>query len=357
MKEKCWKFYLCPEDAWESMLSECLKAEKSIDFEQFILVNDEIGKRFLDIFVEKANQGVRVRLLCDSAGSYGFYNSQLAKQLIKQGVEIKFFNNVSPWRIKNFTSWFFRDHKKILLIDSKVGFTGGVGIEKAMRGWRDTQVKIYGPVVDEMQYVFNQMWEIVEQGKFIRFKFPSYLSGKFRFFTVSPHFKQRIYYRKFINKIRSAKKYIFLTTPYFVPNQRFFINLIKAANRGVDVRIIVPENSDHPFVDVAGRSYFGIALKAGIKIYLYRNRVMHAKTAVMDDNWASVGSANLDNLSLLLNYEANLVSEDIDFVSELKEHFINDFLASRVLTFEEWQRRSWLEKVYELITWPFHSLL
>jgi len=357
MEDTTWQFYLNSEDAWEGMLADCVKAEKSIDFEQFILVNDEIGKRFFDVFIEKVKQGVKVRLICDSAGSYGFYNSSFSKKLIKEGLEIKFFNHISPWRIKNFTSWFFRDHKKIMIIDGKIGYTGGVGIDNSMKGWRDTQVKISGPVVDEMQYVFNQMWEIIEQGKFLRFKFPPYLSGKSRFFTVSPHFRQRIYYRKFINKIKTADKFIFLTTPYFVPNQRFFIHLRRAAIRGVDVRIIVPENSDHPLVDTASRSYFGLTLKAGVKIYLYKDRMMHAKTAVIDDSWSSVGSVNLDNLSLLLNYEANLVSEDVLFIAQLKEHFINDFLASRELTFEEWQKRSWLEKVMELITWPFHSLL
>ena len=272
-------------------------------------------------------------------------------------MEVKFYNPISPWRLKNFTSLFFRDHKKILIIDSTIGYTGGVGVEKSMSLWRDTQVRVIGPVVSEMQYVFNRMWKITELGLFLKFRFPPSLDGHFRFFTVSPHFRQRFFYRRMINKIRSAKKYVYLTTPYFVPNQRFFINLRRAAKRGVDVRLIVPKNSDHPFVDAASRSYFGLALKADIKIYLYNNNVMHAKTVIIDDNWASVGSANLDNMSMLLNYEANLVSEDHKFIAELKDHFINDMLDASILTLEKWRGRSIFQKIYELITWPFHSLL
>lgn len=357
MEATNWKFYLKVEHAWKAMFDDCRQAVSSIDFEQFILINDEIGKKFFDLFFEKAKQGVKIRLLCDSAGSYSFYNSHLAKKLRQAGVEVNFFNHISPWRIKNITSWFFRDHKKILIIDSKIAYTGGVGIEKHMQHWRDTQVRITGPVVEEFKYVFNHMWEIVENGRFLKFKFASIFPGDFRFLTVSPHFRQRFFYRKMINKIKSSKKYIYLTTPYFIPNQRFFINLLRAARRGVDVRIIVPERSDHPFVDSAGKSYFGLALKAGIRIFLYRGQIMHAKTAVIDDSWASVGSANLDNLSLLFNYEANLVSEDNEFISEIKEHFVTDFLAAKEVTFEDWKNRSVFEKIIELITWPFHTIL
>jgi cardiolipin synthase len=357
MEETSWKFYLTASEAWEAMLEDCAKAQVCIDFEQYILSNDEIGKKFFEVFLAKVKAGVKVRLLCDSAGSHGFHNSGSAKALIKAGVMINFFNPISPWRLKNFTSLFFRDHKKILIIDSKIGYTGGVGIEKVMANWRDTHIRIVGPIVHEMQYVFNRMWKIVEYGIFLKFRFPYSFPGAFRFFTVSPHFRQRFFYRRLINKIKSAKNFIYLTTPYFVPNQRFFISLTRAARRGVDIRLIVPKNSDHPFVDAASRSYFGLALKAGIKIYLYKDNVMHAKTAVIDDNWASVGSANLDNMSMLLNYEANLVSEDHKFIGELKDHFINDLMFASELSLEDWQGRSIFQKIYELITWPFHSLL
>jgi len=357
MQETNWKFYLNSEDAWEAMLADCAVAKISIDFEQFIFVNDEVGKKFFDVFISKVKEGVKVRLLCDSAGSYSLYNSVFANELQKQGIEIRFFNPISPWRLKNFTSWFFRDHKKILIVDSEIGYTGGVGIDKKLEGWRDAQVRVVGPVVLEMSQAFEKMWEIVDFGRFIKFKNNRTKEGDFHFHTNSPHFRQRFFYRRLNDAIRQAKEYVYLTTPYFVPSQHFFLILRRAVKRGVDVRIIIPEKSDHPLVDAAGRSYFGLALKWGIKIYRLKNGMLHTKIAIIDDKWASVGSANLDNLSLLFNYEANLISEDRMFVGELKNHFINDLLVAEDLVGEEWRNRSIWQKFVELLTWPFHTIL
>ena len=130
-----------------------------------------------------------------------------------------------------------------------------------------------------------------------------------------------------------------------------------AARRGVDVRLIVPNASDHPIVDIATQSYFWIMLKAGVRIYLYRDHVLHAKTVIIDDDWASVGSANLDSLSLLLNYEANLVGTNHTFVSELRGHFMEDLNRSREVIFSDWKKRSWFRKLFEAITWPIHKFL
>lgn len=354
MSETTWKFYLNSDEAWEAMLADCAKAETSIDFEQFILINDEVGKRFFDLFVLKVKQGVKVRLLCDSAGSYSFYNSSFANQLKKEGIEIEFYNPISPWRLSNFTSWFFRDHKKILIVDSWIGYTGGVGVEKKLSGWRDSQTRIVGPVVKDMQYAFDRMWQIAKKGRFLKFRTAKTLKDGFGFITNSPHFRQRFFYKRLIRAIRSAKEYIYLTTPYFVPSEHFFLVLRRAAKRGVDVRLIVPQKSDHDYVDAAGSSYFGVALRAGIRIYQYKTTMMHTKTAVVDDNWATVGSANLDNLSLLFNYEAHLVSEQPRFIAQLKDHFVNDILFCDEMKVEEWQKRSLAQKVKELVTWPFH---
>jgi len=130
-----------------------------------------------------------------------------------------------------------------------------------------------------------------------------------------------------------------------------------AARRGVDVRLIVPDVSDHPFVDRATQSYFWIMLKAGVRIYLYRDHILHAKTVVIDDDWASVGSANLDNLSLLFNYEATLVGTNRTFVGQLREHFMEDITQSHEVIFTAWKRRSLMRKILEAATWPLHKFL
>jgi cardiolipin synthase A/B len=201
------------------------------------------------------------------------------------------------------------------------------------------------------------MWQIIEAGHFCRFRLDRYKMADFRFWTNSPHFRQRYYYRRLAREIRRADKYIYLTTPYFIPNQRLSISLAMAVRRGVDVRLITPRHSDHRFVDLARNSYYSLALKAGVKIYHYDGATLHAKTVIIDDEWASIGSANLDNLSLLFNYEANLVSTDRAFVAELKDHFVNDLLQSERLELEKWQQRSIMVKFLELLTWPFHSLM
>ncbi len=339
------------------MLADCRNAQVSIDMEQYIFEHDEIGKRFIHVLEDKAREGVRVRLLCDAAGSYDLFNSVHVQHLIAHGVEVLFFNPISPWRINNYSSWLFRDHRKVLVIDSHIGYIGGVGVHQRMHNWRDTQVRIEGSVVHELAYVFEQMWNRTQEGRFFRFSKPQAFTKYFYFLTNSPRFHQRFIYHSLIDAIRGARSHVYLTTPYFIPDLRLVRVLRLAARRGVDVRLIVPDASDHPIVDIATQSYFWIMLKARVRIFLYHDHVLHAKTAIIDDDWASVGSANLDNLSLLFNYEANLVSTNRAFVRELREHFIVDQSSSKEVLLPDWKQRSRMRKLFEAISWPIHKFL
>jgi cardiolipin synthase len=339
------------------MLADCAQAKSSIDFEQFILLNDEIGSAFFELFIAKAKAGVKVRLICDAAGSYGFYNSSLPAKLRQEGIEVRFYNPIQPWRMRNVTSWFFRDHRKLLVVDSSIGFTGGVGVEKKLAGWKDTHVRLTGMVVREMQYAFEKMWQTMEDGRYRPLRFGQFGQNDIHFLTNGPHFRQRFYYRRLMNAIRTAKDYIYLTTPYFVPSQHFLIRLKQAARRGVDVRLIVPKKSDHDLVDTASKVHFGTCMRSGIKIYQFRNGMIHTKSAIVDDRWAAVGSSNLDNLSLLFNYEANLVVENKLFISELKQYFIDDILNCDLIDPLEWAKRPMHQRFWEWCSLPFHGLL
>lgn len=361
-----WQIFLHAHDAWEQMLADCRAAQVSIDLEQYIFEYDTIGKQFADILERKAREGVHVRLLCDAAGSFNFFNSVHAHRLAASGIEVLFFNPIKPWRINTYVSWFFRDHRKLLIIDSHIGHIGGVGIHRRMERWRDTQVRIAGSVVHELEQAFDQMWNRTLEERFFRFSEPSFDTDTrrgrspakhFYVLTNSPRFRQRFIYHSLIDAIRNAQSVIYLTAPYFIPDLRLTRVLRLAARRGVDVRLIIPDASDHPIVDRAAQSYFGVMLKAGVRIYLYRDHVLHAKTVIIDDGWASVGSANLDNLSLLFNYEVNLVGTNRAFVSQLREHFIADLRQSREVMFADWKNRSWIRKVLEAITWPIHKFL
>ena len=339
------------------MYADCEKAQKTIDFEVYIFSVDVIGQRFIDLFIKKSQEGVRVRLLLDMQGSYAFYISRLPEELQRSSIEVKFFNPVSPWRITNFTSNFFRTHKKLLVIDHTIVHTGGVNIRDDMKDWRDSHVRLQGELAEEASFIFARMWRIVEQGKFLPFHKPSIYVKNFAFRTNSPHFRQRFIYNELIDVIRSAKKYVYLTTPYFVPDIRLLRVIRLAAKRGVDVRILLPRNSNFRSADLAAQSYFTLLLKAGVKVYRYSGLMLHAKTAVVDRNWASVGSFNLDSLSLLFNYELNVVSNSEDFAFELQEIFLKDLQnAERVLS-EKWYKRSVLRKMLEATTWPIHKFL
>jgi cardiolipin synthase len=310
MPEVTTQFYTKTSDAWDTMLSDIKSAKESIDIEQYIFVVDAVGKRFLNLLIDKARDGVKVRLLCDTVGSYTFYRSPIPEELKRVGIEVKFFNPISPWRIANFTSNFFRDHRKIMIIDNAIGHIGSDCVDERMRNWRDTHMRVIGPIVTDLKETFEVVWSHVQNIFRIRFRRIIHFVKKFDLLTNSPSLRQRYVYQAMINNIRNAQKYIYLTTPYFVPDTRLFRVMRLAAKRGVDVRLLLPSMADHIFIDHARESYFTLALKSGIKIYLYYPEMMHAKAAVIDDVWATAGSYNLDNLSAIFNLESNIASDD-----------------------------------------------
>jgi cardiolipin synthase len=357
MTETYWKITTRAEDAWEEMLIDCAQAQTSIDIEQFIFQDDAIGKRFFEIILQKARAGLHVRLLLDAARCFSLMNSSRAAELEQAGALLQFFNPISPWRVKHFSWWPFRDHRKLLIVDSSIGHIGGVGINAEMQGWRDTNVRIVGPVVKDMETSFRQMWRNAVLGKFCRFKKPSVGADGFQILTNSPHVGQRFMYRRLLAAMRTSRQYIYLTTPYFIPDIRFFRIMRKAARRGVDVRILLPDQSDHPFIDIAAGSYFGLALKSGVRFYKYRGAVIHAKTGMVDDMWGTVGSMNLDSQGFVWSHEANVISSDRVFVQELKKQFLRDLSLAEEVIEKNWKERPRSQKILELLSWPFHKFL
>jgi cardiolipin synthase len=351
------EFYTNTKQTWDALLEAIGQAKTSIDFEQYIFTVDEIGRKFIELFIEKAKQGVKVRLLLDMAGSVGMYRSLLLPELHKLGIEIRFFNPIKAWRLLNFSANFFRDHRKITIIDKTIGFIGGVGIQSDMADWRDTHIKVEGPLVVDFADSFERVWTTVKRGTLAKTGTSRQFVKNFTLLTNSPRFHQRHIYQTLVSNIRNARSYVYLTTPYFIPDVPLFRALQVAARRGVDVRLIVPAIADHLFIDHARETYFTLALKAGIKIYRYQPVMMHAKTAAIDDEWATVGSFNLDSLSFLFNHEANVASTEEDFVLKIKEQFEEDLKSCEQIKYEEWVKRSFRKKFLEFLTWPVHGLL
>jgi cardiolipin synthase len=358
MTEKVsWKFFLTPPEAVQAMYDACSAARISIDFEQYIIEDNEQGRWFIDVLAQKAAQGVRVRLLCDASGSSSLLGSPTLTAAEKAGVQVRVFNPIKPWLPHKLLSWFLRDHRKLAVIDGKIGFIGGVNIRMYVNDRRDTHVRIEGPVIKEFQAAFNRIWEKTGIGKRM-FAFDRPLvPGVFTLLTNSPYIHQRFTYWAYVRQIRAAKKYIYITTPYFIPDWRIFRALKGAARRGVDVRIIVPNSPDWKIVRFANTSFYARALRVGIRIMEFGPQFNHAKTCVIDDAWACVGSSNMDSLSLLLNYEADLAGTDSKFVADLKNIFEDDLKQSAEILRRDWRRRPFLHKLLEQLLRPLHRFI
>lgn len=354
-----WKFYTNNPDAWNGMLDACSKATTSIDLEIFIFTPDAIGQRFIDICARKAAEGVQVRFIWDAAGSFTFFASSAIEDLRKKGIELRFFKRFFPgvFSMHRYTSWYFRDHHRTMVIDGKVGFTGSTSIETRMETWRDTMVRIEGPVVKDMQAAFEQMWGRAVGKRVAKRPEEFHEDYDFEYLSTTPFPRTRHLYRRILDAIRSAEKNIFITVPYFVPNHKLARVIRLAAHRGVDVRILLPAASDFPMVDLGARTFFHQYLKAGVSIYLYPGKMVHTKSIVIDGEWSTIGTMNLDHISLLYNYEANLVSHNKKFAEELTTHFREDIEHAHRVTLDEWNRRFFVEKIATFFVRFFRGFL
>jgi len=332
-----WRFYLSPREAWDAMYDDCEQATKSIELEQYILENDAIGRKFMRLFIQKAAQGIRVFVIFDKFGSQTLVGSRLVRLLRRGGGRFRFYNWVTyldllrPWR------WYPRKHVKALLIDSQIAYTGGVCFALRMRDWRDTHIRITGPVVAQFRQAFDQAQR--RRGITKRPTLPKDGNGEFTYLQNYPRFSWFAIYDELIRAITRAEHYIYLTTPFFAPNRRFRRLLANAALRGVDVRILVPKQSEFTFVDWICLSYSHGLLRAGVRIFRYRPFMLHSKTVVSDDHWGTVGSTNMDILSFFRNRESNIVTTNVAAVAELKQQFMADLEESDELTLEAMSRQ------------------
>jgi len=332
-----WQFYYHPHATWEAMYAECEKAEKSIEFEQYILEDDAVGRRFMELFIQKAQQGLKVFLICDRFGSAQLTRSAQVKRFRTAGGIMHFYNPINGWRLFTPWRWFPRTHTKTLLIDSKVAFTGGVCLAERMKDWRDTHVRVTGPVVEQIREAFDDI-----EGRIDRrhgHKVTRRQKVKDLFYLMNrPRQKRHVIYREFIKAVREAKSYIYITSAYFIPNRNFLRAVRQAHQRGVDIRVLVPEHSDVPMADWLRLSYTPRFFESGLRIFHYTQTVLHCKTAIIDDRWATVGSTNFDIISFFHNREANIIITDKEAVAELKAQFFRDMENAVELTHMQWEK-------------------
>lgn len=350
LDETKYTLYTDNEKAWNNMLSDCAQATKSIDLEQFIFYTDDFGRRLIDICAERARNGVKVRFLWDAAGSFTLWGSDIKKELKEKGIELVYWRTLIPgyYNVPNFRSWYLRNHRRSLIIDQKIGYTGSICILDSMKNWRDTNVRLEGRILLEMSNSFERMWERATKEKILSRRI-LIKNSPFHYVTNFPAPGRRHLYKQIVEAIKRAKSHIYITTPYLVPTGRLHRLIKHASENGVDVRILLPEKTDHPTVDLGGRSYFSSLLQSGVRIFLYTGNMIHSKSIAIDGVWSTVGSLNLDQISLLYNYEANIVSEDPAFARELESHFMNDLRQTKEIHFKDWQNRFFIEKIPEIL--------
>jgi cardiolipin synthase len=346
-----WTLYASNEEAWAAILADCAAAKESIALEQYIFVNDEFGKKLIDTCIERASKGVKVRFLWDAAGSFTLWGSNIAEDLKNKNIKLVFWKTLIPdySKVPNWRSWFLRDHRRTLVIDGNVGYTGSMSVYDKMKNWRDTNVRLEGGVVREMENAFDRMWARATKTHNTMPKRIKVRDREFRYITNYPAPGRRHIYAEMLEVIRSARHYIYVTTPYFVPTRRLIRVLRLAARRGVDVKLIIPETSNYYSVDLGARSYFNTLLESGVRIFLYSGNMIHAKTAVIDGDWATVGTMNLDRISLLYNFEANIISGNTKFAEEMAALFVRDMHESQEVISKDWHDRFFVEKIPEML--------
>ncbi|MEE9523489.1 MAG: phospholipase D-like domain-containing protein, partial [Thermodesulfovibrionales bacterium] len=323
----------------------------------YIFKNDDTGTQLAGILKKKASEGVRVCVLYDHFGSI-FTPHSFWMDLRNDGVEVRASR---PFKWKAIGDYIHRDHRKLIVIDGKVAFTGGLNIADEYRGhglmrhkkggWRDTAIKLEGPVAGKLHDIFSKTW-LFWKGDPIDIKGSINGLSADKGLKVITIFSSSSRGRKSIRKllywcIRNAKQSICLTTAYFTPSRRMMFVLREAVQRGVKVRLLLPGFSDMKAVMYAGRASFSELLKWGVDIYLYRESVLHAKSYMFDGVFCVIGSANLDFQSLRKNDEGNIGVYDEGFAGEMEVIFNRDIERSKKIEFEEWIKRPLLKKILE----------
>jgi cardiolipin synthase len=331
------------------------EAKELVCLEFYIFRNDETGTELAEILRKKASEGVRVHILYDHFGSIGT-PMKFWRYLREAGVEIRASR---PFKWTRPFHYVHRDHRKLIIIDGEKAFTGGLNIANEYRGyrrftkkrgaWRDTGIFLEGPIAKNLLDTFKNAWEIWKGNPI---PFDRQLEPSESGVPVLPIFASSARGRRMMRKllhfsINQSRKSIYLTTAYFTPSRRMLQVLENAVTRGADVKLLLPGKSDIRAAHYAARASFTKLLKAGVEIYNYSGEVLHAKTAVFDECWSVIGSANLDFQSLRRNDEGNVGIMDCDFGRKMTEMFFKDLEKSEKIILENWLQRPFTEKVKE----------
>jgi cardiolipin synthase A/B len=335
-------------------------ATDSVCLEFYTICDDQTGRMVADALIATAQRGARVFLLYDYVGCFDT-PAAFFKRLAKGGVSCCAFN---PPPFSRGLAWFDkRDHRKVAIIDGRCAFTGGLNIADVYSGygssptsWRDVGIRIEGAAVLELLRLFSVFWQ-EEHGELPAGCTPGpepAMGGEAKVMVINggPHHERSFIRSAFRLAIAGASESVVIASPYFIPGPRVIRSLLRAAGRGVQVRLLLPHKSDVPLVRLVSRSYYAQLLKNGVEIFELDSAVLHAKVLLIDGNWVMVGSANLDQRSFHRNYELNVVVDSADFGAQVGEMLEADLLGARRIALIEHERRGWSVRLLERLCSP-----
>ena len=348
-------------ETFDSIKKALMKAKHHIHMEYYIVRHDSLGQEIKEILIDKAKSGVKVRFLYDAVGSWTLSRNYI-KEMRKWGIEVVAFGPVKlPFLNNKFN---FRNHRKIVIVDGDTGFVGGlnIGIEylgkdKNYGFWRDTHLMLKGEGVRSLQLIFMQDWYYATNHSFLTDQYLAPVQpdsekkyGGVQVIAGGPDNEHNTIKNIFFSMIVSAKKSVWIASPYFIPDEDIFSALKIAALSGIDVRLLVPSNPDKRIVFHASRSYYPDLLEAGVKVYEYREGFMHSKIVIVDGELASIGTSNMDMRSFHLNFEVNVFLYKTESVQTLVNDYLHDLLVSNELHMEVFKKRNFALKMMESLS-------
>ncbi len=349
--------YTYGEDLFRDMLAAIRSAQDRILLETYLWKSDQVGIEFRDALNDAAARGVEVYVIYDWFGNLvvpsSFYRFHPDVHVFRfPPLHLRLL--LSPLRASGLT------HRKLLVVDSRVGFVGGYNIGSLYATqWRDTHVRLTGPAVFELGHSFAQVWNHLSPRRYPRFSPHNPVSWNSPLRAINNIPADLVYPIRavYLDAISRARDYIHLTTAYFIPDQQILAALVEASRRGVDVQVMIPEKSNHLLADWLSRGFYSTLLRENITLLLYRNAMIHAKTASIDGHWSIVGTANIDRLSLVFNYETILEVQNHDFAVQMEQIFAADRANCRQVDPHEWSRRNPAARAAETVLVPLRPLL
>ena len=354
------------DEFYPALREEIARAQHHIHIEFFIWRDDEVGKELLDCLVAAAERGVRVRLLLDQIGCFGVSKS-FFNPLIKAGGRFSWFYSLPFWRHSRFMN--LRNHRKLQIFDGRLAFVGGMnigreyaGLNPALGMWRDAQMLVEGPIVKHLQELFAEDWffatnEVFAGEEYFPLQAPERGQHVVQVIAGGPDLPREPIPKSIMALLGSARRRVWLTTGYFVPNQLFLTALQLCAARGVDVRLLVSEKSDHRYLVEIGRSYYEDLLEWGVRVFEYSEGINHKKAMLLDESWLMIGSANSDNRSMRLNFELNLLAHEPAQAARLEALLEREFSLSREIKLESFAKRPLPRRLLEAALRPLAPLL